>query len=179
MRVWIMSLNYGININTKYWWQICTVVPLYSQEVGTTWTSLKWSKAPTILSPQCSVWPLWVFFFLCSLGVHVSDVTLHHLYLLLSVNTTTPLAASQLSHHSQGFRQITGESDPLQSIMALRRVLRERCGLWLHRSSFVQLSATSCSPLRPTKILIATLISHSKYHTMCMLSNRKKYFNSI
>lgn len=46
--------------------------------------------------------------------------------LLLSVITTTPLAAFQCCHQSQGFRQITSESGPLQSIMALRRVLRER-----------------------------------------------------
>lgn len=64
----------------------------------------------------------------------------------LSVITTTPLAALQCCHHSQSFRQITRESDPLPSIMALRRVLQVRevcygCRLFqgFHRSQIVQL----------------------------------------
>lgn len=65
--------------------------------------------------------------------------------LLLPVITTTPLAAFQCCHHSQGFRQITSEADPLKSITALWRVLRERGVLPLqiisgfNRSQFVQL----------------------------------------
>lgn len=65
--------------------------------------------------------------------------------LLLSVITTTPLAAFQCCHHSQGFRQITSESDPLKSITALWRVLRERERCYRCRLFQVLIDPNLCS----------------------------------